>query len=124
MRLIKVAVASVNTTVGAVKSNVDRCLEMAREMARADVTVAVFPEQVVGGYAAEDLVQWRGFIASQRRELGRFARATADLRTVFALGLTVGHGGDLYNAAALVHAGEIVLACAKEKLPTYDIFYE
>ncbi len=124
MRLVKIAVASVNSTVGAVTSNVDRCVAFAREMAAAKVTLAVFPEQVVGGYPAEDLVQWRGFVASQRRELERFAAETADCRTVYALGLTVGHGGDLYNAAALVHRGKVLLFTAKEKLPTYNIFYE
>lgn len=124
MRLVKIAVASVNCTVGAVKSNVDRAIAMAREMAASDVTIAVFPEQVVGGYATEDLVQWRSFVASQRAELQRFARETAELGTVFALGLTVGHGGDLYNAAALVHRGQLLLLTAKEKLPTYNIFYE
>jgi NAD+ synthase (glutamine-hydrolysing) len=124
MRLVKIAVASVNSTVGAVKSNVDRCVRMAREMASEDVTVAVFPEQVIGGYAAEDLVQWREFVASQRRELDRFALETAECATVFAIGLTLGHGGDLYNAAALVHRGKTLLFTAKEKLPTYNIFYE
>jgi NAD+ synthase (glutamine-hydrolysing) len=124
MRLVHIGVASVNTTVGAVKSNVDRVVELARAMAAAEVTVAVFPEQVVGGYATEDLIQWRGFVAAQRRELDRFAAATADLGTVFALGLTVGVGGDLFNAAALVHRGRILLFCPKEKLPTYNIFYE
>lgn len=124
MRLVKIAVASVNSTVGAVRSNVDRAIAMAREMAADDVTLAVFPEQVVGGYATEDLVQWRGFVASQRQELERFAAETAGLATVFALGLTVGHGGDLYNAGALVHRGKLLLFTAKEKLPTYNIFYE
>ncbi|MSP25013.1 MAG: NAD(+) synthase [Myxococcales bacterium] len=124
MRLIKLAVASVNTTVGSVQSNVTRCVAMAREMASRSVTVAVFPEQVVGGYACEDLVHWNAFVCSQRRELERFARETAELKTVFALGLTVGVGGDLYNVAALVHAGKIILFCPKEKLPTYNIFYE
>jgi NAD+ synthase (glutamine-hydrolysing) len=124
MRLVKIAVASVNSTVGAVRSNVDRAIAMAREMADDHVTLAVFPEQVVGGYATEDLVQWRGFVASQRVELERFAAATADLGTAFALGLTIGHGGDLYNAAALVHRGKVLLFTAKEKLPTYNIFYE
>jgi NAD+ synthase (glutamine-hydrolysing) len=124
MRLVKIAVASVNTTVGAVTSNTDRCISMAHEMAAADVTVAAFPEQVIGGYSPEDLVQWRGFIASQRRELERFAAATASLPTAFALGLVVGVGGDLYNAAALVHRGSVLLFSAKEKLPTYNIFYE
>ena len=86
--------------------------------------MAVFPEQVVGGYPTEDLIQWRGFVASQRAELERFAAQTSSLGTVFALGLTVGLGGDLFNSAALVHAGRIVLFCPKEKLPTYNIFYE
>lgn len=124
MRLVKIGIANVNSTVGAVRSNVDRCLELAHAMAKDDVTLAVFPEQVVGGYAAEDLVQWRGFVASQRRELERFAAETRDLKTVFTIGLSVGVGGDLFNAAALVHAGKVLAYTPKEKLPTYNIFYE
>lgn len=124
MRLVKLAVASVNPTVGAVRSNVDRCIQLAHEMEHDDVTVGVFPEQVVGGYPAEDLVQWRGFVASQRQQLQRFAAETRELGAVLALGLTVGIGGDLFNAAALVHRGRVLLLCPKEKLPTYNIFYE
>jgi NAD+ synthase (glutamine-hydrolysing) len=124
MRLVKIGVASVDSTVGAVRSNVDRCLVMARAMAHEDVTVAAFPEQVIGGYAAEDLVQWRAFVAVQRRELARFAAETKSLPTVFAIGLTVGIGGDLFNAAALVHGGKIHGFVPKEKLPTYNVFYE
>ncbi len=124
MRLVKLGVASVNATVGAVTSNTNRCIEMAHEMATDNVTLAAFPEQVIGGYSPEDLVQWPGFVSSQRRELERFAAETRELPTVFALGLVVGVGGDLYNAAALVHRGAIILFSAKEKLPTYNIFYE
>lgn len=124
MRLVKIGIASVNATVGAVRTNTDRCVGLARAMAKEDVTVAVFPEQVIGGYSAEDLVQWRGFVASQRRELDRFAKETADLRTVFAIGLAIGVGGDLFNAAAVVHAGKVLGFTPKEKLPTYNIFYE
>ena len=124
MRLVKIGVASVDSTVGAVRSNVDRCLAMARAMAAEDVTVAAFPEQVVGGYAAEDLVQWRAFVAVQRREVMRFAAETKSLPTVFAIGLTVGIGGDLFNAAALVHGGKVHGYIPKEKLPTYNVFYE
>lgn len=124
MRLVKIGVASVNSTVGAVRSNTDRCIDMAHRMAAEDVTLAAFPEQVIAGYATEDLIQWRGFVAGQRRELERFAKETRELKTVFSLGLTVGVGGDLYNTAALVHGGELLVFCAKEKLPTYNIFYE
>ncbi|MFO0761876.1 MAG: NAD(+) synthase [Byssovorax sp.] len=124
MRLVKIGIASVDTTVGAVRSNVDRCLRLAHSMSEEEVTIAVFPEQVVGGYAMEDLVQWRGLIASQRHELDRFAAETAASGTVFVLGVTVGVGGDLFNCAALVHRGKILGFCPKEKLPTYNIFYE
>ena len=65
MRLAKLAVASVSPTVGAVTSNVSRLIGLAHEMADADVTIAAFPEQVIGGYPPEDLVQWRGFLDSQ-----------------------------------------------------------
>jgi NAD+ synthase (glutamine-hydrolysing) len=124
MRLVKIGIASVNSTVGAVRSNVDRCVRLAHAMAADGATVALFPEQVIGGYAAEDLVQWRGFVATQRRELDRFARETADLFTVFGIGVTVGLGGDLFNCGALVHRGQVLGFSPKEKLPTYNIFYE
>src|SRR5688500_18762288 len=124
MRLAKVAVASVSTTVGAVSSNVSRLITVAREMAEADVTIAGFPEQAIGGYPPEDLVQWRGFLDGQRRELERFALQTADTATVYVLGLAVGVGGQLFNAAAVVHRGRILGFVPKEKLPTYNVFYE
>ena len=124
MRLVKFGIASVNSTVGAVRSNTNRCIEIARSFAAEQTTLAVFPEQVIGGYAVEDLVQWRAFVASQRRELLRFAGATEALPTVFVIGVTVGIGGDLFNCGALVHRGKILGFCPKEKLPTYNIFYE
>jgi NAD+ synthase (glutamine-hydrolysing) len=124
MRLAKVAVASVSPTVGAVRSNVDRLVAIAHEMAAADVTIAGFPEQVVGGYPPEDLVQWRGFLDSQRRELERFADATAAAATVYVVGLAVAVGGQLFNTAAIVHRGRLLGFVPKEKLPTYNVFYE
>ena len=50
MRLVKVAVANVKTTVGAVRSNVERAIGFARAMAADDVTLGVYQEQLVGGY--------------------------------------------------------------------------
>ncbi len=90
MRLIQIAVGSPNANVGAVRSNVDRMLAMAREMAAAGVTLGAFTEQCVGGYPPEDLIQWRAFVDAQGRELERFAAETAALPTVF-----VAAGGQL-----------------------------
>ncbi|HEX7283582.1 MAG TPA: nitrilase-related carbon-nitrogen hydrolase, partial [Vicinamibacterales bacterium] len=124
MRLAKLAVASLSPTVGAVHSNVSRAIEVAREMAAENVTIGAFPEQVIGGYPPEDLVQWPGFLIGQRQELERFAKETSQTSTVFVLGLAVSVGGQIYNAAAVVHRGNIIGLVPKEKLPTYNVFYE
>ncbi|MFM8536268.1 MAG: NAD(+) synthase [Acidimicrobiia bacterium] len=124
MRLAKLAVASVSPTVGAVRSNVSTLIAIAKEMAAENVTIAAFPEQVVGGYPPEDLVQWPGFLTGQRSELQRFADETSHTKTVFVLGLAVAAGGQIFNTAAVVHHGRLVGVVPKEKLPTYNIFYE
>lgn len=124
MRLIRVALASVNTTVGAVRSNVDRALALAREAAADGATIVALPEQLIAGYSPEDLAQWRAFVDAQWTELERFADETRELASIFALGLTVAHGPHLYNAAALVHRGAVLGVVPKEKLPSYGVFYE
>src|SRR3954469_6268605 len=98
MRLAKLAIASVSPTVGAVRSNVNRLIAVAKEMAEANVTIGAFPEQAIGGYPPEDLVQWPGFLIGQRRELERFAHETKDANTVYVVGLAVSAGGQIFNA--------------------------
>ena len=64
MRLVKLAVASVNSTVGAVRENVGRMLKIAQQAHEEQAAIVVFPEQAIGGYSPEDLVQWRAYVAS------------------------------------------------------------
>ncbi len=124
MRLVRLGLGSIGSTVGAVRSNTDRLLSQAREMETDGVTVACFPEQVLGGYPAEDLVQWGAFLAEQRAALDRIAAATADSGMVVALGLVAPADGRIFNVAAVLHRGEILGLVPKEKLPTYNVFYE
>jgi NAD+ synthase (glutamine-hydrolysing) len=124
MRLVRVALASVNATVGACTSNVDRAIALVRSAAADGATLVATPEQVVGGYPPEDLVQWQSFVAAQWSELNRFARETATLGCASVVGLVVARGAHLYNAAALVHAGKVWGLVPKEKLPLYNVFYE
>jgi NAD+ synthase (glutamine-hydrolysing) len=124
MRLVKIGLGNANPTVGAFAANVDQCIALARAMASEDVTVALFPEQVIGGYTPEDLVQWQGFVDGQWAELNRFADATAELPMVCVIGAALGMQGLRYNCAAVVAGGAILGIVPKEKLPTYNIFYE
>jgi len=122
MRLIQIALASTNSTVGAVKTNVARMVELAKRAQGA--TVIVFPEQAIGGYAPEDLVQWRAFVDAQWRALEELASATRDLDALVAVGLAVADEHRVFNAAALVGRGKIHGLVPKEKLPFYNVFYE
>ncbi|CAM3366440.1 NAD(+) synthase [Corallococcus sp. ZKHCc1 1396] len=124
MRLVKIGIASVNTTVGAFQANTDRVLALARKMAAEDVTLGVFPEQVIAGYPAEDLVQWQGFIDHQWPQLERFAKETAALPLVSIVGVAIAQQGVRLNCAAVVAGGRVLGLVPKEKLPTYNVFYE
>jgi len=124
MRLVKVGLASVNTTVGAFGANVDRAITLAKELSSQQTSIAVFPEQCVAGYPAEDLVQWQAFVDRQWTELSRFTKETASLPMVSVLGVAITHRGLRYNCAAVVGGGRVWGVVPKEKLPTYNIFYE
>lgn len=124
MRLIKVGLANVNSTVGALRANTDRAIAQAGRMAADGVTAGAFHEQLVGGYPPEDLVQWHAFVDNQWGELLRFAEATAKARTVFVLGVAINQGGLRFNCAAVVAGGKVRGLVPKQKLPTYNVFYE
>jgi NAD+ synthase (glutamine-hydrolysing) len=124
MRLVRIALANANSTVGACRSNVDRAVALVRAAAADGATLAALPEQVIGGYPPEDLVQWRAFVDAQSAELARFASQTAQLPCALAIGLIVARGANLYNVAALVHGGQVWGLVPKEKLPLYNVFYE
>ncbi len=124
MRLVRIAIANVNSTVGAVVANADRVVFAVAEAARDHATVVALPEQVIGGYPQEDLIQWPAFVESQWRELKRIAKETAKYNVVTVLGVSVARDSHLYNCAAVLYRGAICGLVPKEKLPLYGIFYE
>ena len=124
MKLVRVAVVSVNTTVGAMASNTDKAIAQAHRASEDGATIVAFQEQLIGGYPPEDLIQWRAFVDGQWRELQRFARETSASEAVHVLGLTVAHSSHRFNCAAVIHRGQLLGLVPKEKLPTYNVFYE
>ncbi len=124
MRLVSIGLGNINSTVGAFADNTDRCLEQVHAMAASGVTIALFPEQVIGGYPAEDLVQWQGYVEHQWPQLERFAAETSDLSLVSLIGIAIAHKGMRYNCAAVVAGGKILGLVPKQKLPTYGIYYD
>ena len=124
MRLVRLAIANVNTTVGALHANVDRAISRIQQAAADGASIVALPEQLISGYPPEDLVQWRSFVDAQWVELKRLASETQNLGIASVVGITVARDGGLYNCAALVLGGTIWGLVPKEKLPTYNVFYE
>jgi len=124
MKLVKLAIGNVSSVVGATETNTNTVLAITRAAAAEDVWLIAFPEQVIGGYPAEDLVQWKAFVDAQRDALQRLAHETRDLRTILVVGAIVRVSGQLFNVAAVLHGGAILGFVPKEKLPTYNVFYE
>jgi NAD+ synthase (glutamine-hydrolysing) len=124
MRLVQLALLCSSPTVGAVHSNSRALAALTRQAAHEGATLVASPEQAIGGYPPEDLVQWPAFVDAQWRALETFASETADLATVAVVGVAAAADSQVYNCAAVVHRGRILGLVPKEKLPTYNVFYE
>jgi NAD+ synthase (glutamine-hydrolysing) len=125
MRLVRIGLVSIDTTVGACESNTDKAIAYAKILSNAGCTLGVFQECVFGGYPAEDLILHEEFMASQLKELMRFAEVTRTYDTAFVLGINVRASESMpYNAAVVVHGGKILGIVPKEHLPSYGVFDE
>src|SRR5262245_23128369 len=122
MKLIKVAVASVNQTPFAWDSNFAH-LRMAIDHARAEgATMLCLPELAITGYACEDAFFMDGLQDVAFAQLDALAPLTRGM--VVAVGMPVYHEKALYNAAALLADGKIVGFVGKQFLAGDGIHYE
>jgi len=121
MRLLRIALAQINTTVGDLDGNAARILcgiAAARE-ARADLVV--FPELTLTGYPPEDLLLRPQFITDNLAALDRVARQVKGIAAVVGF---ADRQDDIYNAAAFIHGGRVVATQHKTYLPNYGVFDE
>jgi len=120
-RLLRIGLAQVNTIVGDLEGNtrlITDWIERAREQG---VDMVAFPELAITGYPPEDLVLKPGFVRDNLKQLQVVARATDGISAVVGF---VDEDGDLYNAAALLHDGEVKAVYHKVFLPNYGVFDE
>ncbi len=123
---MRVAIAQVNPTVGALAENRKLVERAADDAVAAGADLVVLPEMVLTGYPPMDLLERDGFVRDQLRELALLEKASK--RVAIALGavlpLPEGRPKQLVNAAVLLAGGERRAVQAKTLLPTYDVFDE
>jgi NAD+ synthase (glutamine-hydrolysing) len=121
MTSLRIALAQINSTVGDLSGNekkIRHYLDHAREM---DADIVAFPELAVTGYPPEDLLLKPGFVAANLACLRRVAEATTGITAVVGF---ADQADDLYNAAAVLHDGQVAAVYYKTYLPNYGVFDE
>ncbi|MGH7546472.1 MAG: nitrilase-related carbon-nitrogen hydrolase, partial [Gemmatimonadota bacterium] len=120
-RVLRVALAQIDTTVGDLRGNADRALEEVERATALGADLIIFPELTIPGYPPEDLLLKPHFTHAAWRETERVANEIQDV--VVLLG-TVTQNDDLYNAVAVIHDREVQAVYAKHYLPNYAVFDE
>ena len=139
MAQIRVALAQVNPTVGALGANAELIVHFAKHAAGRGAHLIAFPEMALTGYPVEDLALRASFVDASRRALtdlaGRLvAEGLGDVAVVVgyldrdedtAHTQRLGRPkGAPQNSLAMLHGGRIVLTQAKHHLPNYGVFDE
>lgn len=123
---MKIALAQLNPTVGAIRSNAALALAAVESASRDGAKLVVTPELLISGYPPKDLLLRESFVAACDRVVEELAvelpKGTA---------LLVGHpthrdvpDGRTANAASLLHSGRVQQTVQKTLLPNYDVFDE
>ncbi|MBI2858620.1 MAG: NAD+ synthase [Chloroflexi bacterium] len=121
MRILRLAMAQINCTVGDLEGNAAKVIQYAGEARRLGVDLIAFPELAITGYPPEDLLLKPAFVADNLRMLAKVVEATSGLTAI------IGHvdaSDDLYNSAAIARDGKLVGKYHKMFLPNYGVFDE
>ena len=121
MRRIRVALAQVNPTVGAIEANARLVVDWMERARRQGADIVAFPELTLTGYPPEDLLFKPAFIEANRRALADVAAHSRGLTAVLGF---VDKRDDIFNAAAVLHDGVHVGTYHKQYLPNYGVFDE
>ena len=123
---MKIYIAQLNTTVGALSSNADMIHRAYSDGAAAGADLVMVPELAVTGYPPLDLLDRNIFIDSALQVRDALVRETGKTALIFGCITrnTNWCGKPLHNAAIVAQNGRMLLEQHKALLPTYDVFDE
>lgn len=122
----KIAIAQINPTVGDLMGNGRKIIEYIEQAKLLGANIVIFPEQVVTGYPAQDLLLHPDFIRDVMYVNDRIAENTEGITAIVG-SVEAGkpkEGKSLYNVALVIKDGEIIAKKPKALLPNYDVFNE
>ena len=105
-------------------ANAEEIIAAARGCDERGVSIALFPELCVSGYAIDDLLLQDVLLDEVERALTTVIAASADLLPLIVVGAPLRKGAALYNCAVAIHRGRALAVIPKSYLPNYREFYE
>jgi NAD+ synthase (glutamine-hydrolysing) len=121
MRRVRVGLAQVNPTVGAIEANARLVVDWMGRARSAGCDLVAFPELTLTGYPPEDLLFKPAFIEANLRALADVIKQSKGLTAVLGY---VDKRDDIFNAAAVLHDGTHAGTYHKQYLPNYGVFDE
>ena len=118
---LRIALAQVNARVGDLEGNAAKVREYVERARDAGAELVVFPEQVIAGYPAEDLLLKEHFLAAADEALHS---VVADVQGIVAVIGWPERTEDVYNSLAVAAGGEVLGIYRKSALPNYGVFDE
>lgn len=124
---IRIGLAQVNPTVGALSANTELIMKFTRHAKSAGAHIVLFPEMVLTGYPVEDLALRPSFRSASRHALTELARQITEDefgQLVVVVGYLDETDRGPQNAIALIQAGQLKARYVKHHLPNYGVFDE
>ena len=121
---VRVAAAVPRVRVGDPRFNGARTVELARRAHEDHAALVIFPELGLAAYSSEDLFHQGALLDAVTGAIHEIVRASESLRPVIVVGAPVQAEGGLFNAAVVIHRGQILGAVPKSYLPEYHEYYE
>jgi NAD+ synthase (glutamine-hydrolysing) len=121
---LRVALAQVNVTVGDLENNTQTILASMQQAYEAEAHLVCLPELALTGYPPEDLLLKPGFVAASLRKLNEIVQASEKFPGLTTIVGFVDRDHDIYNAAAVIHNGQLAGVYHKHYLPNYGVFDE
>jgi NAD+ synthase (glutamine-hydrolysing) len=118
---MRVALAQVNPVVGDLEGNGRLVIDWIGRAREQGADIVCFPELVLTGYPPEDLVLKRSFVRDNLRQLDLVTKVTKGITAIVGF---VDDDGATFNAAAVLHDGELKAVYHKVFLPNYGVFDE
>ena len=121
---VRVAAAVPHVRMGDPAFNAERTVELAARAHGTGAAMVVFPELGLAGYSSEDLFHQAALLDGVEAGLQRVVAASVDVQPVLIVGAPVRVEGGLFNAALVIHRGQILGATPKSYVPEYREYYE